>query len=140
MGERIYHGSKLLFDAFSLDNAGRSGNDTNGALGIWVTTLPWLAESFGSEGYLYEVSPPPGEIKEQSLEWLMDINDEAYEIRTAEGTDAAIAFYDKIRTDLIAKGYGQLWILEDNGTAPTRVYLDPAKTSILSVSGIKEAA
>lgn len=136
MTERIFHGSPELFDSFSLESSGRLTGASNGGLGVWVTPELSIAQSFGRSGYVYELAPPPGGVKEVPLEWLIARHDEAHALELG----GAIAMYDEIRRGLLAKGYGQLWIIERDGSAPTRVYLDPDGIEILDVTAVSKDA
>jgi hypothetical protein len=134
----LYHGSASLFDSFSLTHAGAGANASNGALGVWVTPELNIATSFGGNysGYLYTVFTAPGVVKEVPLEWLVDHHEEARAIEIAKGRDAAIHYYESIRQEFLTDGYDQIWVVERDGSAPTRVILNPDSIGILSVSEI----
>lgn len=126
MSQVIYHGSMNFFEQFLLSNAGRTDRASNGALGIWVTPDRKIAEGFRlGGGYLYEISIAPGRVRKFPLQWLMDLHDEAHDIERKNGEDAVVQFYDAIRRKLLHEGYVQIWIVEADGSAPTRVVLDP---------------
>ena len=141
MPQTIYHGSASFFDEFTLASAGQKGRSSNGGLGIWVTPDIDIASIFTEdEGFLYELLIVDKPVKKVPLQWLMKTHDEARDIEDNQGLEAAIRFYDRIRVALIDKGFGQLWIVESDGSASTRVVLDHDDIEILSVSEMQKPA
>jgi hypothetical protein len=134
MADILYHGSPNLFDSFDLSRAGKGQYASNGGLGIWVTPLKAIATAFSEAGYLYELLASSEKVKKLPLRWLIDRHDEAAKVEHQRDREAAVALYDRIRCDLLAQGYTQIWIVEADGTALTRVVLDPDAIMIKSVS------
>lgn len=135
MTDKLLHGSPLRLDAFTLEHAGRCGNATNGAMGLWVTTEVWIAERFsqGDGGFIYEVLPSPGRVMDLTVRKLQNLHTEADNLEDEAGIGAALSFYDDIRRRLIAEGYSQVHIIERDGSAPTRIILDPENAKIIDI-------
>jgi hypothetical protein len=141
MHQTVYHGSRELFESFTLASAGQTSGASNGGLGVWVTPDIDVASAFHrGDGFLYELKVAEGSIKEVPLQWLKDRHAEAADIEQNKGIEEAVRFYDRIRLDLIAEGFAQIWILERDGTAFTRVVLEPDDIEIISVAEVNPPA
>ena len=128
----LWHGSKKIFTKFALTFCGRGDHATNGALGIWCAfgSDEELAEQFaGRTGAVYGIRNPAGTVYPMDINELRDLHDAAYNL----GDDAAqTAFYDRIRLDLIAKGYGCIDIVELDGQHSMCIVLDAEAAHIVS--------
>jgi|GEM_PF-4625865 len=127
----VWHGSRDRIETFNLEKAGRTGNASNGALGIWFSFGDDLAGRYaGNGGYLYELELTEEPEYRMTVRELMHLHEEAGDL---DCTEREVEFYDRMRRDLISRGYARIHIVERSGATEMGIFLDPAKVRILSI-------
>lgn len=126
-----YHGTTAAFTQFSEEMFGSDNSRSpNGALGVWVFTNRSYADRYatGASGRTLRVTSSAAKA----------IRMEPYQMRrdhqAAEQSVDSIAWFRRMRAELLLNGYGRIDVLEDNGAIDMSVLLD--LNSIVSVDGV----
>ena len=117
----LFHGTNREFDAFSSEFLHTNPDrHENGRLGVWVTTDPELAVRFGR--ILLAVETPGDRVFDLEVRALLNMGKNAPEDQDVFGD---------FRRNLINRSFDVLAIREADGSAPTRVILDPERCRIV---------
>jgi len=116
----LFHGTDALFDAFSSDwlNS-HEDRHANGNLGVWVTTNFELASRFGK--YVLAVETDGDQMFDMDVSDLIKM---ASKLSSPED-------YRELSAWLRREGYHVIAVRETDGSAPTRVLIDPEGTRIV---------
>lgn len=126
-----YHGTAAAFTQFSEEMFGSDDSRSpNGALGVWVFTDRSYADRYatGAGGRTLRVTSSaekairmePGQMRRDHM--------------TAEQTGDPIAWFRRMRAELLVNGYSRIDVVEKDGTVEMSVLLDPE--SIVSVDNV----
>lgn len=116
MALKLYHGSRDQFESFDIAKGGTfEDRASNGALGIWLSVEPGLAENYAANGgHLYEVSVEAGSVHPMPVDVLMQHHREASKAKDP------IAYYAELRSRLIAEGHSLVAVMEYRGAGRRR--------------------
>jgi hypothetical protein len=126
-----YHGTAAAFTHFSEEMFGSDDSRSpNGALGVWVFTDRSYADRYatGADGRTLRVTSSAAKAIRMEP-WQMRRDHTA-----AEQSDDPIAWFRRMRAELLVNGYSRIDVVEKDGTVEMSVLLDPA--SIVSVDNV----
>jgi hypothetical protein len=116
-----YHGTAAAFATFSEDMLGSAADrSANGALGVWLFTERDYADRYavGAKGRTLKVT------SSGTKAIRIDMSQMRRDHQSAEMSDDPIAWFRRLRAELIMNGYGRIDVVEKDDTVDMSVLLD----------------
>jgi hypothetical protein len=126
-----FHGTASAFSSFSEDMLGSAEDrSANGALGVWLFKERDYADRYavGTKGRTLRVT------SSTTKAVTIDVGQMRRDHRSAEMCDDPVAWFRRMRAELIMNGYSRIDVLEQDGTVAMAVLLDIGK--IISIDDV----
>ncbi|PZR93576.1 MAG: hypothetical protein DI537_10705 [Stutzerimonas stutzeri] len=116
-----YHGTAAAFTSFSEEMLGSAADrSANGALGVWVFTERSYADRYavGAQGRTLKVTSAGRKAMKVDVTQMRRDHD------SAQMSDDPVAWFRRLRAELIVNGYDRIDIVERDDTVDMSVLLD----------------